>query len=91
MKIKYFQDPGHGWFAVPATLVFRLGIAEKISTYSYTDGDRAFLEEDCDAALLLDALRAAGEPFEIVPSFTNRESRIRRLPRWRCGLTATAD
>ncbi len=86
MKIKYFQDPAHGWLAVPVTLVYRLGIEGKISGYSYTDGDRAFLEEDRDAALLVNALRAAGEQFEIVESFTNRDSFIRRLPRWRCGI-----
>lgn len=88
MKIKYFQDPAHGWIAVPVTLVYKLGVEGKISAYSYTDGDRAFLEEDCDASILLDALRAAGEPFEIVESFTNRESFIRRLPRWGCALAA---
>ena len=51
-KTFYFiTDPGHGWVKVPVNLLHTLGIADKISLYSYQRGDFAYLEEDCDATL----------------------------------------
>lgn len=82
MKLTYYQDPGHGWIATTNAMIQKLGIAGKISQYSYTDGDRVFLEEDLDAYHLVNALRATGEPIEIVESFSKTDSFIRRLPRF---------
>ena len=55
---KFHSDPGHGWLEVPREEVDRLGLAEKISRYSYQsiDGKRVFLEEDCDMGVLFLAL-----------------------------------
>ncbi len=47
----YYMDPGHGWLEVPMAEIVSLGIDEKISRYSYRDGDRAYLEEDCDLTM----------------------------------------
>ena len=47
----FISDPGHGWVKVPMTLLKELGIAEKITTYSYRRDGFAYLEEDCDATL----------------------------------------
>ena len=47
----FISDPGHGWVKVPIKLLRELGIAEKITTYSYRQGANAYLEEDCDATL----------------------------------------
>lgn len=46
----YHQDPGHGWLAVPRTLLHALGIASEITRYSFEtwDGSTVYLEEDCD-------------------------------------------
>lgn len=52
-------DPGHGWLVVPAHHLTEMKIAHKISTCSYisTDGETAYLEEDCDAGKLLNLLK----------------------------------
>jgi len=76
----FHTDPGHGWLEVPRGLLDVLGIAAKVSSYSYIDGARAFLEEDCDAGLLLGALRARGEPYELRELHIDRDHWIRRLP-----------
>lgn len=46
----FHSDPGHGWVQVPMTELLDLGIAHKISSYSYMKGCFAYLEEDCDMA-----------------------------------------
>lgn len=61
----FYQDPGHGWIDVSLAELTRLGIADKISAYSYTNGARAYLEEDCDAAVWIQAKRAHGEDFSL--------------------------
>lgn len=50
---RFFEDPGHGWLEVTTAELLALGIADKISAYSYQsrDGQLAYLEEDCDFAL----------------------------------------
>jgi hypothetical protein len=50
------EDAGHGWLQVSHNLVNQLGIAEKVSGCSYRDTRFAYLEEDCDLALLVNAL-----------------------------------
>lgn len=49
-KYIFTSDPGHGWLRVPMAELVALGIADKISTYSYVSVDHrfAYLEEDCD-------------------------------------------
>ena len=44
----FYEDPGHGWVAVPMDDLIALGVADKITSYSYLLGNMAFLEEDCD-------------------------------------------
>lgn len=56
MKLRFFEDAGHGWLEVPLSLIRSLGIADKISHYSYLKGEMAYLEEDCDAGLFIRAL-----------------------------------
>jgi hypothetical protein len=58
----YIMDPGHGWLAVPSTTIRKLGLAQDISPYSYVSdsGKTVYCEEDCDAALVVEALRARG-------------------------------
>jgi hypothetical protein len=59
-SVFWISDPGHGWLAVPVSEVKRLGIAARISGYSYIGSDRkglagyALLEEDCDASVYLE-------------------------------------
>lgn len=62
----YHQDPSHGWVEVPMAELRALGIAGRISPWSYRDGETAYLEEDDDASLFLDTMRARGTPAELV-------------------------
>ncbi len=53
----YIQDGGHGWFKVSIKQLIKLGIADRISSYSYWKGDYAYLEEDCDASTYVETLK----------------------------------
>lgn len=64
MKIQVYSDPGHAWAKVKKSALVKLGIADKITTYSYMRGEYAYLEEDCDLSTFIAACRAAGVPFE---------------------------
>lgn len=78
IKIKVFADPGHAWARFPKARLAKLGIADKISTYSYERNGMAFLEEDCDLHLLVNALKGAGYVnIEFDESQTNKSSKIR--------------
>ena len=52
---KKYSDPGHGWLAVKRKLLTDLGIADKITSYSYQRGATVYLEEDCDATTFIEA------------------------------------
>lgn len=53
--ITFISDPGHGWLAVPLADVLRLGIEPSEYSFISDDGQTAYLEEDCDASLFIDA------------------------------------
>ena len=75
---KYFHsDSGHGWLAVKRGEIEKLGITDKISTYSYQKGKTVYLEEDCDAQLFLGAMKAAGATVEVKEAKTVKRSNIR--------------
>ena len=76
-KVKFYSDSGHGWGAVKRKVLFDLGIAHKITPYSYQNGSNAFLEEDCDLSTLVAALKAKGYEIKFNESFTNKQSKIR--------------
>jgi hypothetical protein len=77
VSIKVFADPGHAWARVAKSKLVKLGIADKISTYSYMNGNNAFLEEDCDLSVLINTLRERGYEVKFNESHTNRQSKIR--------------
>ena len=60
---KFFHDPAHGWLEVPLSELLDLEIADKISTYSYKSELRgmAYLEEDCDLTVFLNAIGYYGD------------------------------
>ncbi len=82
ITLDYVQDPGHGWIAADLQGLRALGIADKVSRYSYCDGDLVWLEEDCDAPLFINALRKAGIDFNIIETHTRGDAFIRHLPRF---------
>ena len=83
MKIHFYSDPGHGWAAVKRTVLTDLGIADKVSTYSYQRGQSVYLEEDCDLSLLIGAFKQAGINPDWVEHHTDRRSPIRSYETYR--------
>ena len=57
-KLDVYSDPAHGWVKGPKLLIQALGLEIRISKYWSMKGDSIFLEEDCDASLLLEQLEA---------------------------------
>jgi hypothetical protein len=57
MVYTFHTDPGHGWLEVPTSQLVDLGIEHNISTYSYVQNETAYLEEDCDAGVFVDAYK----------------------------------
>jgi len=82
MKIKFYADPGHGWAAVKRDVLNKLGIADKITPYSYQKGKTVYLEEDCDLGTLLKSLEANGISVEFDEKHTNNYSPIRNYDRY---------
>lgn len=58
--LTYLSDAGHAWLSVSLADIRALGLTEAISEYSYVNGTRAYLEEDCDAPRFLKRAREAG-------------------------------
>lgn len=83
ISIKVFADPGHAWARFPRAKLVALGIADKISPYSYQNGTNAFLEEDCDLSVLVVALRDRGYEIKFNESHTNKQSKIRNYATYR--------
>ena len=86
----YYTDPGHGWVEVSRSLLHELGIADKITSYSYQRGEDVFLEEDCDLLTFARAMEKAGRPFELVEVYEpgHRESWVRLLWSYECEVQA---
>ena len=76
--ITIYHDPGHSWAKVPRQTRHDLGIADRITPFSFQRGEYVYLEEDCDMATFLFAWREqrGGVP-TFREQFTNRESKIR--------------
>ena len=60
--LTFISDPGHGWLRVPLADIVALGIEGDISPYSFIDGRYAYLEEDCDYTVFIDACTAQDIP-----------------------------
>lgn len=80
LEITYHADPGHGWLEVPRRILKNLKIEDKISRYSYAQGETAYLEEDCDAAVFVRAAEALGLEMVVYYRDAAGESFIRGLP-----------
>jgi hypothetical protein len=83
ISIKVFADPGHAWARIPKAKLVQLGIADKISPYSYQNGTNAFLEEDCDLSVLIRALIERGYEIKFNESHANKQSKIRNYSTYR--------
>lgn len=77
-----YSDPSHSWGKVKRQVLNNLGIADKVSPYSYQLRDNVYLEEDCDLALLHDTLSKQDVRIKFVEKHTNRDSKIRSYERF---------
>lgn len=77
MKFDVYSDPSHGWLKVTRKKLESLGISGQISSCSYQRGDWVYLEEDCDAGIFINALKAIGKTVEFREHHTDKRSRIR--------------
>jgi hypothetical protein len=76
-------DAGHGWLIVARADLAALGLTEAdITPYSYQNGDRLALEEDCDAQTFVTAYEAAtGTKPRCIEQYAER-SRVRNWRRF---------
>ena len=79
ITLHFYEDPGHGWLRAPVTLLEKLQIVDQISRYSYLKGSYAYLEEDCDAGKLMEALKLSPDfkLDKVVRHYCQNESAIR--------------
>lgn len=64
MKYSFYSDPGHGWVKVNRVELDKLGILNKITSYSYQRNDNVYLEEDCDLSTFLNAKKELNQKVE---------------------------
>ena len=83
MAYAFYNDPGHAWMAVKRAELERLGILDKISSYSYQRGKTVYLEEDCDYSIFKHAKMAKGEDFVAIEKYTDNRSPIRSYEHFR--------
>jgi hypothetical protein len=80
-----YSDPAHAWAKVKRQVLINLGIADKITRYSYQYKDNVYLEEDCDLFLLHQTLDAQDVRLKYVERHTDKQSRIRSYERYEYG------
>lgn len=80
----FISDPGHAWLKVPHKMLADLGIAEQITTFSYSRGEYAYLEEDQDAGTFFNAYRAkhGHDPKIRERNSPHRPSRVRNYAQY---------
>lgn len=78
----FHTDAGHGWLEVDMLELDMLGITDQISRYSYKHRGKAYLEEDCDASVFINAMESKGQKVVYVTSNTNYDSPIRNFARF---------
>jgi len=79
-KFTTYNDPGHGWLKVTLADMREAGLSPAdFTSYSYMDGEKYFLEEDCDAGKFLNAFEQKVGPFELIDKYVPGNSSIRRL------------
>ncbi len=82
LSLRFFSDPGHGWLEVDMVHIIGLGLANKISDYSYMREDFAYLEEDCDMLMFINEAENNGILVNCISHYTNTDSEIRSFARY---------
>jgi len=82
--LTFYSDPSHGYLEATRDQLVELGVdPAEITSYSYQrdnskGGLTYYLEEDCDAALYIDALDSRGIPYDVDEIYSD-DSFVRRL------------
>lgn len=87
----FYNDPGHGWCKVPIAELYALEISDKISRCSYERRQYAYLEEDCDLAVFMEAmLEKKRTKVKFREHYADRGSRIRSYNPYQSRAAAAA-
>lgn len=82
LHVRKYEDPGHGWLAVPMQWIEALGIVGKISAFSYRRNNTAYLEEDGDMPEFIGAAKRAGFTLFTDYHHTDESSPVRSYGRY---------
>lgn len=87
MHLDYIIDPGHGWIKVPLTLLNEWHLLDHITSYSYirlgTRESFAYLEEDRDASVFMDAAKQRGVSIKLRGRHAReKDSKVRGYERY---------
>ena len=74
---QFIVDPSHAWLVVETSALTELGIENEISSYSYRNGTKVYLEEDSDAPKFIRAMAAKGIKVITEDRYTDSPSRVR--------------
>jgi hypothetical protein len=88
--ITVYSDPSHSWGKIKREVLVNLGIADKITRYSYQRGDFVYCEEDCDLTTVCMALNQHNTRIKFVEKHSTKDSRIRSYDRYEYGFDSMA-
>ena len=77
ITLQVYTDPGHGWIKISLKHLNKLNLIDKITPFSFINNKHAYLEEDCDASLLIDTLKQNDIHFEFRYNHAHGKSSIR--------------
>jgi len=77
ITLQVFTDPSHGWIKISLKHLNQLNLINKITSYSYINNNHAYLEEDCDAPLLMHTLKENNVSYEFRYHHSNTSSKLR--------------
>ena len=77
ITLQVFTDPGHGWIKISLNHLKQLNLIEKITPFSFINNKHAYLEEDCDASLLIKTLEESNVSYEFRYNHSNTSSKLR--------------
>ena len=82
MNFTFHTDAGHGWLFVDNAQLAALGLKRSsFSQYSYCDANGIYAEEDCDAGIVINAVKDQGREFKFNERHMDGDHWIRSLER----------
>jgi len=74
IELTFNEHPGHGYLMANGDLIKEAGIKSEISGYSYYNPktNTYYLEEDCDASVLLNKLKDMNQAYNITMKYVDQ-------------------